>query len=254
MAFFRYRNHNIYYEEIGNGNPLFLLHGNTASSKMFECVIDFYKNDFKLILIDFLGHGKSDRLEKFPADLWYDEAMQVIELIKQNGYSKVNLLGTSGGALVALNVALERSDLVNKVIADSFEGEKSLRVLVDCILNNRQQSKSEQSVIDFWEYNHGEDWENIVDNDTDAVVEHYKYTKDFFHQSLTQLKNPVLLTASLGDEFDEFVDFNEIYSDMLTRIQKGKMHLFIFGGHPAILSNALEFSKMAKEFFESEVV
>jgi hypothetical protein len=108
-------------------------------------------------------------------------------------------------------------------------------------------------VIDFWKQNHGEDWENIVDNDTDAVIEHYKCIKGFFHKDLTQLNNPVLLTASLGDEFDELVDFSKTYSDMLTRIQKGKMHLFVHGGHPAMLSNALEFSEMAKIFFESEV-
>jgi pimeloyl-ACP methyl ester carboxylesterase len=107
MAFFRYKNQNVYYQETGNGSPLLLLHGNTASSKMFDNVIDCYKNGFRLILVDFLGHGKSDRLEKFPTDLWYDEAMQVIELIEQNNYDKANLLGTSGGALVALNVALE---------------------------------------------------------------------------------------------------------------------------------------------------
>jgi pimeloyl-ACP methyl ester carboxylesterase len=253
MAFFRYKSHKVHYDEIGNGNPLLLLHGNTASSKMFDSVIDFYKNDFKLVLVDFLGHGESDRLEKFPADLWYDEAMQVIELIKQSNFGKVNLLGASGGALVALNVALERSDLVNKVIADSFEGEKALNDVIDSIVVDRAQSKNEQSMVDFWKSNHGDNWESVVDNDTDAVIEHHKHIKNFFHKNLTQFKNPVLLTASLADEFAKIVDFKEIYSDMLTKIQKGRMYLFNEGGHPAMLSNALEFSKIAREFLENEV-
>ena len=33
---------------------------------------------FRVILIDFLGHGKSDRLNEFQADLWFYEALQVI--------------------------------------------------------------------------------------------------------------------------------------------------------------------------------
>ncbi|WP_205148182.1 alpha/beta fold hydrolase [Faecalicatena contorta] len=35
---------------------------------------------------------------------------------------KVNLLGISGGAWVAVNTALKRPDLIDKVVADSFDG------------------------------------------------------------------------------------------------------------------------------------
>ena len=47
---------------------MLLLHGNSVSSKMFQGIIDLYKEDYKVILIDFLGHGRSDRLEQFPTD------------------------------------------------------------------------------------------------------------------------------------------------------------------------------------------
>lgn len=56
----------------------YFLHGNTASSKMFNDIINFYKDEYKVILIDFVGHGKSQMVDKFSADLWFDEAMQVI--------------------------------------------------------------------------------------------------------------------------------------------------------------------------------
>ncbi len=45
---------------------------------MFNDIIDFYKDEYKVILIDFVGHGKSQMVDKFSADLWFDEAMQVI--------------------------------------------------------------------------------------------------------------------------------------------------------------------------------
>ena len=72
MAYFYYADKKIYYEEIGRGIPLLLLHGNSVSSKMFQGIIDLYKEDYKVILIDFLGHGRSDRLEQFPTDFGYD--------------------------------------------------------------------------------------------------------------------------------------------------------------------------------------
>lgn len=254
MDFFLFRDRPVYYytfncELKGFGSPLFLLHGNTASAKMFNSIIDLYKNDFKLILIDFLGHGNSERLKEFPADFWYDQAMQVIGLINLKNYEKVNIIGTSGGALSALNVALERGDLINKAIADSFEGEKSLDSITKTIFAERQQAKSQEESRMFWQYCHGDDWESIVNNDTDVIIRHDKYIKNFFHKDLSQLNVPVMLSASLKDEYAEIVDMEKTYKILLTKIPNGKLHLFSTGGHPAMLSNAKEFSGIAKEFF-----
>ena len=43
MSFFNYKNKKVYYEEIGSGKPVLLLHGNTASSNMFLDVVKLYK-------------------------------------------------------------------------------------------------------------------------------------------------------------------------------------------------------------------
>lgn len=71
MAYFKFENKAVFYEEIGSGYPLLLLHGNTASSKLFSSILEMYSTDFKLILIDFPGHGKSERVLKFEHDFWY---------------------------------------------------------------------------------------------------------------------------------------------------------------------------------------
>lgn len=57
MSYFCYQSKRIYYTEIGNGKPVLLLHGNTASSRP---LLTLYKNKFHVILMDFLGHGKSE--------------------------------------------------------------------------------------------------------------------------------------------------------------------------------------------------
>ena len=78
MPYFCYQSKKIYYTEAGSGIPVLFLHGNTASSRMFELLMPLYEDRFHVILIDFLGHGKSDRLEEFPAELWIEEASTVI--------------------------------------------------------------------------------------------------------------------------------------------------------------------------------
>ena len=122
MPYFYYQSKKIFYKETGGGNPLIMLHGDTASSLMFEFILPLYQENYRVILLDFLGNGQSDRVDRFPENLWTAEAEQVIALIEYLKIEKVNLLGTSGGAWVAVNTALKRPDLIDKVIADSFDG------------------------------------------------------------------------------------------------------------------------------------
>ncbi len=231
--------------------PLLLLHGNTASSRMFQSVLPLYEKHFRVLAMDFLGHGKSERLEEFPPDLWHSQAMQAAQLLDFLGLRRVNVIGTSGGALVALNLALERPELVRKVIADSFEGEKALDAVASAIEAERAQAKSDASAVNFWRDCHGDDWESVVDNDTRAIVRHHAVIKNFFHRELSSLDMPVMLTASLEDEFAEIVSFPETYTAMLEKIPTGRTHLFPTGGHPALLSNAEAFAGLAEEFFRS---
>lgn len=114
MSYFSFQNKRIYYNEFGAGAPLVFLHGNTASSNMFAEAVMKYAESFRVVLIDFLGHGKSDRLEEFPADLWFYEAQQAAALLREKQYTDVNLIGSSGGALAAINVALESPGLVKR--------------------------------------------------------------------------------------------------------------------------------------------
>ncbi|AOT72467.1 alpha/beta fold hydrolase [Geosporobacter ferrireducens] len=253
MPYFKYNEKSCYYEEHGDGIPLLFLHGNTASSKMFCNVVEPFAKHYKVVLIDFLGHGKSDRVEKLETDLWFDEALQVIAFLEQAHYKKANLIGSSGGALVAINVALERSDLVDKVIADSFEGEVPLQEFVQNVVEEREMSKKDKEGKRFYYEMHGEDWENVVDNDTNAIYKHAKTIGKFFHKPLNGLQTKMLLTGSKEDEYVKLVhpDFYiETYSKLIGKLCNASMHIFDQGRHPALLSNKDEFVKLAKDFFD----
>ena len=241
---------NIYCASTGSGDsPLLLLHGNTASSFMFQPILPLYEKHFRVLVMDFLGHGNSDRLKEFPSDLWFSQAMQAAAVLDTLDLRNVNVLGTSGGALAALNLALERPDLVGKVIVDSFEGENALDAVAAIIAAERTQVKSDPESVRFWQTCHGDDWESIVDNDTQAMLRHHATITSFFHRDISTLAMPVLLTASLEDEFAEIARFSETYTAMLNKIPKGAMHLFPTGGHPALLSNAVPFAALVEKFF-----
>lgn len=250
MAYFKYTDKNIYYEEIGSGFPVVLLHGDTASSKMFEMLLPLYQDYFKVILIDFLGNGKSDRIEKFPVDLWFTQAQQVIALLEHLNCGKANLIGTSGGAWAAVNTALERPDLVEKVIADSFDGRTLADDFSKNLLEERTFAKNDVHSREFYEWCQGEDWETIVNLNTKALIECADTKLSLFHKPLETLNVPVLFLGSLEDTMCR-KNLPEEYEQMKQIISEGKVHLFPYGGHPAILTSAEEFADVVKAFFQS---
>lgn len=256
MSSFPYHGNTIWYEALGSGFPLLLLHGNTASSHMFGGVAQQFAKRRKVILMDFLGHGRSDRLERFPADLWFDEAMQVIALLRWLQLARADIIGSSGGALVAINAALEAPELVGKIIADSFEGERALPAFTEQMALDRERSKLDAGAVRFYKAMQGEDWESVVDNDTGAVIRHSREIGAFFHRPLRELKAEILLTGSLEDEFTSVLGqdfFEKTYGELLMKIGHGSMHLFARGGHPALLSNQAEFVPLAERFLSAGI-
>ncbi len=221
---------------------------------MYEQIAEEYGKNFNVILIDFLGHGKSDRLGSFPADLWFYEAQQVIALLKEKLYQNVNIIGSGGGAMVAINVALETPELVNKLIADSFEGETANDLFTQKLLKDREIAKNNAEARAFYEYMHGKDWEKIVDNDTSAIIKHQKEIKNFFHKSLDEITVDILLTGSKEDRFMYSISndyYEKTYDEIISKVKHGKIHLFSKGDHPAIISNFKEFYPLSIEFLMS---
>lgn len=246
MSYFYYQSKKIYYTEAGSGIPVLFLHGNTASSRMFELLMPLYEERFHVILIDFLGHGRSDRLEEFPAELWIEEAGQTIALLEHLKLGKVNLVGTSGGAWVAINAALERPELVGKVVADSFDGRTLADDFSENLIQERISARTDEMAVGFYQWCQGEDWERIVDMDTKALVKCAKEKLPLFTKSLSSLQVPLLLMGSEGDEMSR-ADFQDEYHAIAGETS-AKIHIFSQGAHPAILSNAEQAAEVIDMF------
>ena len=249
MSYFYYQSKKIYYTETGSGKPVLFLHGNTASSRMFELLLPLYEDQFHIILIDFLGHGKSDRLEEFPADLWIEEARQTIALLEHLNLGKVDLVGTSGGAWVAINAALERPELAGKIVADSFDGRTLADNFSKNLVQERTNAKKDEMGIGFYQWCQGDDWERIVDMDTKALIQCAGEKLPLFTKPLCSLQVPLLLMGSEGDEMSR-EDFQEEYAAIAGETG-AEICIFPNGSHPAILSNAKEAAKAICKFLET---
>ena len=227
----------IFYQEAGEGPVLIFLHGNTASSRLFEPLLPLYTPYFRCVLPDFLGNGRSDRVESFPTDLWQDEARQALALIRAAGYERPCLLGTSGGAWAAMNAALLAPELVGAVVADSFDGRTLHPGFARDLAAERAKAKQDPAARGFYEWCQGPDWEAVVDRDTDALLRCAASGGPLFCRPLEQMRPPVLLLGSLEDSMCRR-DLAEEYAAMAAQLPRAAVRLFPSGGHPAVLSRA----------------
>ena len=168
-------------------------------------------------------NGQSDSVEEFPPDLSYSQAQQVIAFLEYLDYGKVNLIGTSGGAWVAVNAALERPDLVHKVVADSFDGRTLQNGFSENLLKERMDAKNDDFSRQFYEWCQGEDWETVVDLNTKALIECADSKFPLFHKPLELLKLPILFVGSMEDTMCRR-NLDEDYSKMEQLISNVKTY------------------------------
>ena len=169
------------------------------------------------------------------------------------GGGKVNLVGTSGGAYAAINAALEAPELFGRVVADSFDGSTLPQGFGDGILRERQAAKGDEQARGFYEWCQGEDWETVVDLDTQALVNYERKGVRLFHRPIEDIQVPLLITVSRADQM--------LANDMEGECRRLcglnpdiRYKLYETGEHPLILSRAEELARDIRAFLVSDGV
>tara|TARA_B000000441_G_scaffold3145_1_gene1956 strand:- start:497 stop:1252 length:756 start_codon:yes stop_codon:yes gene_type:complete len=116
----------INYETYGNGPALFLTHGFSATSKMWDDQIDYLSKYFTLIVWDMRGHGQTD----YPDDenLYNEEETieDIKEILNELKIEKANVGGMSLGGYMSLAFYCKYPEMVeNLLIIDTGPGFKN---------------------------------------------------------------------------------------------------------------------------------
>lgn len=114
MAGFLFEGKQIYYEEHGTGEPLLVLNGIFMSCASWAQFVPSFKNRCKLILLDLLDQGKTEKM-----DVEYTLALQVelVEALRKHlGYESWSIVGISYGGEVAQNYAVKYAQRVKKLV------------------------------------------------------------------------------------------------------------------------------------------
>ncbi len=235
----------LFYNEKGSGRLLLILPGNTASSVCHEGELDYFGINFHTVSLDFRGTGNSQRLSSRPDDWWDKCADDAAALISDLGEKQCIVMGTSGGANVALLFAIRYPEYVSGIVADScseFYSPENLRKEV----SDRSVKTIEQ--VEFWEYANGEDWETVVDADNKLLLDFADQGGNLFKGRLNTIKCPVLFTGSLKDSF--IPDIGEQNLSMAKQIQNSTTFLCNSGDHPFMWTCPDLFRTVSYEFLK----
>ena len=101
----------LYYEVLGHGDPLVLIHGATLDQRMWEPQIEVFKDAFTVLRYDVRGFGQSATPEA-P----YDHADDLCALLNYLDMPSAHVLGLSMGGRIALNFALKHSRRLHSLV------------------------------------------------------------------------------------------------------------------------------------------
>lgn len=116
---------NIYYQKIGKGKNLILLHGWKQDVSSFWGVVDLLKDQFAIYLVDLPGFGRSDNPKTAFSVSDYAEIIK--GCINKLKIKNPTLLGHSVGGRIAIKLAAKNPTLLHKLILEDSAGIRPKR-------------------------------------------------------------------------------------------------------------------------------
>lgn len=113
------------YKDIGQGNPIILVHGTPSSSDEFQSFIELMQNKFRLIACDHIGFGESDKPSNYSYQLT-EHQKNFNEFMTNLNLTKFNIIIHDFGGIIALPYILDNLHKVsNLVISNSWAWKMS---------------------------------------------------------------------------------------------------------------------------------
>jgi len=252
----------VHYEVFGRGKPVLLLHGWLGSWRYWMPTMEALADTYRTYALDFWGFGDTDKPgNRYSID---DYVRQLSDFLDGLGIARISLVGHSLGGVVALRVALECPQRVDKLVlvdtpvyGDGLAGTLRMprnplsrlmagpRTMVSLWMRSLKKSSSDWAPL----YDEiVEDTERLDEAAVQQSVENM-FTLDL-RPSLKKLYTHTLVVYG---ERDEFVNPNqtELFDDGVvataqTVVLPGCRH-FPFLDEPS------KFNRLLKEFLASDI-
>lgn len=102
----------LWYEKVGQGPPIILLHGNGESHEIFHILMEQLAATYTVYAIDSRGHGKSEPVDHISYELMAED---VVAFVKTLALERPMLYGFSDGGIIGLLVAIRQPDVLSRL-------------------------------------------------------------------------------------------------------------------------------------------
>lgn len=253
-----YKGINIFYKDIGNGQPVVLLHGFLEDHSMWDTTTSILSKKNRVITIDLLGHGKT-------GCIGYMHTMQhmadaVKHILDHLNIDQYLLIGHSMGGYVALNLAQRFTKntkglcLLNSSYEADTEDRKLLRTRANRLVQNNLKNMIRMSFSNLFSSNskliHKTEYDTALQVALKTSLQGYmaaqegmKSRADTSHFFLTSNFKKIIL---LGKK-DSIINFKSI----LQFSEKHNIKTRLFSeGHMSFIENKEEYLQEVVHFIE----
>jgi pimeloyl-ACP methyl ester carboxylesterase len=229
---------NIYYEVYGEGEPLFLLHAYTLSSKDWIPYVPDFEQDYEVYLIDLPGHGRSDAFSK---DWSVNNSAQILNgLVEYLDLEQIRAIGFSYGADVIFQLATINSKLFKSIITIGAVGTWDAKDFPDWVEYLSLANIENLTGINAFQND---------DKHINAMLNHFiNYRVIISDEQLTKIESDVLLI--FGDD-DDSMPLEEV-ARFRKNLSNSDLWILPNSPHDAHKSNKGEFIRVSKEFLKDE--
>lgn len=143
----------LFYKQLGEGKPIIIIHGLFGSSDNWLTISKRLSEHYKIYLPDIRNHGLSPHSDDHNYQLMVND---IVEFINEHKIDKPVIIGHSMGGKIAMKLAIDYPDLIDKIIIVDIapkmyqhEHKDYIETLLSINLNNvKSRDEVEKRLID----------------------------------------------------------------------------------------------------------
>jgi pimeloyl-ACP methyl ester carboxylesterase len=197
-------------------------------------------HDFRLIIPDRRGYGRSTHSYGFAADFHWQHADDMLRFLDALRIDRVRVWGHSDGAIIGAIMAILAP---GRVRALAFEGGH--------LYNRKAESNFQMQAVYADPHLLPEAyWPQVIRNWSGAWIELYQREGNLYHDRLAEIGCPVLIMHGAHDEHTPVSEMEEL----ARRIPQARLVIFSEGGHSLHDQRETreECTQLVKKFFTTE--
>ena len=256
----------VHYKEVGEGDPVICLHGagpGANSESNFRRNVGALAERFRAVLVDMPQFGKSEKVPIEEDRLAFNSRV-INAFMAETGIERAHFIGNSMGGQVALKLAIDRPERVDRLIVlgpgainnpifapSPLEG---IKMIANYYKGEGPTREKLRTLLETLVYDHSFLTDEVVEERFQTTIEpdnlelfarrQGRYHKEDLRADLGKIESETLIVWGMDDRFGAL----DVGLQMTRLMPRAQMHIFSRCGHWAQVEHAEAFNRLVVGF------